>query len=201
MPVDESHDYSVNDSPGPVDYVGEEPTVEQEPIEIAPIEIASTETEPTEIAPTEAEPTEIAPTQDPTEPAPPTEHATEHPTEAIATETTQPTQPQAPTVPPEAPTQPTMPPTQPTQPTTPQPPQVTTTNRELTITPGTALTEQEILQQTGITAQDQNGQPLEIRIAHLDAVDFYTPGRYAVYAQVMYNGVVVAQRIIVIVVG
>jgi len=73
-------------------------------------------------------------------------------------------------------------------------PQITVANSTLTFTAGEAVTEAEILQHAGITA---NGQQQAV-VLYLNEVDFNTPSKYAVLVQLIDNATVLSQRVIFI---
>ncbi|MCL2840886.1 MAG: sigma-70 family RNA polymerase sigma factor [Defluviitaleaceae bacterium] len=78
------------------------------------------------------------------------------------------------------------------------PPQVTTFEGVLQYPVGMVVTAQQILQDTGISLSHESGRVFDFNIAHLDLVDFNTPNRYVVHAQVLEDGAVVVQLVVII---
>lgn len=82
--------------------------------------------------------------------------------------------------------------------TTPIAPQIEAETSQLQIVAGEQITPEQILQAAGITAICETGRMLDVNVSGLNAVDFNTPDRYAVHAQVIYQGQVLTQRVIVL---
>jgi len=68
-------------------------------------------------------------------------------------------------------------------------------NNQLTIAVGTAITEEQILQLSGINTTSGRGQAT---VSYLENVDFNTPDTYAVLAQVVDGEVVLFQRVVIV---
>ena len=99
---------------------------------------------------------------------------------------------------PQTPNTPNEPPLLPEAPVIQETPQITITNNELQITRGTRLTAEQILQAAGISAADAQGRNIQLQVVYLDNINFNTPGRHAVYVQIVYDGRILAQRAVVI---
>lgn len=77
--------------------------------------------------------------------------------------------------------------------------QITATRRELQYPVGSSVTPAQLLSDAGITALDEHGRDVEVKIAYFDKVDFNTLDIYAVYVQAtLDDGSIMAQIVIAI---
>jgi len=77
-------------------------------------------------------------------------------------------------------------------------PQIEAVSSQLYFPVGTAITEAQIIQAAGVSATDAAGQVLEVYVENLHEVDFNTPSRSAVHVQVIHQGQVLTQKVVII---